>query len=181
MASVMLAHIELQHPETHAYIKYNRNTPVVELMRETKVFQAQIYKIKKEPLRTKIISKRFKGPGGRPEKLSVCDKRALMEILPRTAQLSNMSFSSLKCPLLAIPPRSADLNPIENIFHLVSKQLEKDVLAKDISCESMDDFKQHMKATFMSHFPQERSDKTIFSMSSRIKGIICEKGERLKC
>jgi hypothetical protein len=65
-------------PETHAYIKFNRNTPVVELMKETKVSRAQIYKIKKEPLRTKIISKRLKGPGGRPEKLSVRDKRALL-------------------------------------------------------------------------------------------------------
>ena len=65
-------------PETRAYIKFNRNTPVVELMKETKVSRAQIYKIKKEPLRTKIISKRLKGPGGRPEKLSVRDKRALL-------------------------------------------------------------------------------------------------------
>jgi transposase len=88
-------------------------------------------------------------------------------------------ISSLKCPLLAIPPRSPDLNPIENIFHLVRKQLDKDALAKDISCESMNDFKQRIKATFMS-IPQEIIDKTIFSMSSRIKGIIREKGKRLK-
>ena len=66
-------------------------------------------------------------------------------------------ISSLKCPLLAIPPRSPDLNPIENIFHLVRKQLDKNALVKDISCESMDDFKQRIKATFMS-IPQEIID-----------------------
>ena len=28
--------------------------------------------------------------------------------------------------VLKIPPRSPDLNPIENIFHIVSRKLEKD-------------------------------------------------------
>ena len=30
------------------------------------------------------------------------------------------------CELLKIPPRSPDLNPIENIFHIASKKLGKD-------------------------------------------------------
>ena len=87
-------------PETHAYIKFNRNTPVVELTKETKVSRAQIYKIKKEPLRTKIISKRLKGPGGRPEKLSVRDKRALLREI-KALRRENGNWTGVKCIFFA--------------------------------------------------------------------------------
>ena len=44
------------------------------------------------------------------------------------------------CELLKIPPRSPDLNPIENIFHIASKKLEKDALNKGITHESYEEF-----------------------------------------
>ena len=40
------------------------------------------------------------------------------------------------CELLKIPPRSPDLNPIENIFNIVSRKLEKDALGGAITRES---------------------------------------------
>ncbi len=43
------------HPETRAYIKHNKNTPVIDVMKETKVSREKIYRIKKEPLRTKAV------------------------------------------------------------------------------------------------------------------------------
>ena len=76
-------------------------------------------------------------------------------------------ISLLNCPLLKIPPRSPDLNPMENIFQLVRKQLDKDALEKNICCESMGDFEHRIKATFMA-IPTETVDKTIPSMSSRV-------------
>ena len=49
-----------------------------DLMKATNVSRAQIYRIRKEPLRLKAMSGRLKRSGGRPEKLSICDKRALL-------------------------------------------------------------------------------------------------------
>ncbi len=88
-------------------------------------------------------------------------------------------LSSLGCPLLSIPPRSPDINPIENILHLVRKQLDRDALAKNICSESMEEFQDRLRTTFMG-IPKEIIDRTISSMSSRMKGIIREKGECLK-
>ena len=39
-----------------------------------------------------------------------------------------------------IPPRSPDLNPIEDIFNLASRKLEKDALQEGITRESYDEF-----------------------------------------
>ena len=38
--------------------------------------------------------------------------------------------------MLSIPPRSPDINPIENFFHLMKKQLNKDALEQNITQES---------------------------------------------
>ena len=42
--------------------------------------------------------------------------------------------------LLKIPPRSPDLNPVENIFHIVSRKFEKDALQQEITHESYEEF-----------------------------------------
>ena len=39
-------------------------------------------------------------------------------------------MGDLGCRMFAIPPRSPDINPIENIFHLVRRQLQDDALKK---------------------------------------------------
>ena len=83
------------------------------------------------------------------------------------------------CELLKIPPRSPDLNPIENIFHIASKKLEKDALNEGITHESFEEFCDRVQRT-ISGISQELIDKTIQSMSGRITGIIQNNGERLK-
>ena len=40
------------------------------------------------------------------------------------------------CCMFEIPARSPDLNPIENIFHLVCANLQKDALTKEIKKET---------------------------------------------
>ena len=62
-------------PETRAYIKYKKNACVKDLMKETNVSRVQIYRIRKEPLQSKATSRKLKRSGGRPEKLSLRDKR----------------------------------------------------------------------------------------------------------
>ena len=81
--------------------------------------------------------------------------------------------------LLKIPPRSPDLNPIENIFHIVSKKLEKDALEKNITRESNEQFCESVKRT-ISGICYHLIDKTIQSMSLRVAEIIRNGGERLK-
>ena len=81
--------------------------------------------------------------------------------------------------LLKIPPRSLDLNPIENIFHIVSKKLEKDAVEKNITRESYEQFCERVKRT-ISGISYHLIDKTIQSMSFRVAEIIQNGGERLK-
>ena len=48
--------------------------------------------------------------------------------------------------MFSIPPRSPDINPIEN-FHLVKKQLNRDALEQNITQESYQEFSDHVKET----------------------------------
>ena len=38
--------------------------------------------------------------------------------------------------MFSIPPRSPDINPVENFFHLVKKQLDRDTLEQNITEKS---------------------------------------------
>ena len=46
-----------------------------------------------------------------------------------------------------IPACGPDLNPIENIFHIVKKKLHQDVLEMKIECEDFEDFQLESKST----------------------------------
>ena len=81
--------------------------------------------------------------------------------------------------LLKIPPRSPDLNRIENIFHIVSRKLEKDALQQEITHESYEEFCDRVQETINSIL-WESIDKTIRSMNGRVAEIIRSNGERLK-
>lgn len=81
--------------------------------------------------------------------------------------------------MFSIPPRSPDLNPIENLFHLVSKQLEKDAIDEQITSENFEQFSERVKKTIM-NFSKDTIDNIIKSMGKRIAMIIQKRGERLK-
>ena len=81
--------------------------------------------------------------------------------------------------LLKIPPGSPDLNPIENIFHIVSRKLVKDAKYQRITCESYQEFCNRVWRTIYS-ISQQLIDKTIESMNTCIADIIRNNGERLK-
>ena len=55
----------------------------------------------------------------------------------QTSKAAKNAWEALGCSMFAIPARSPDLNPIENIFHLVRKQLKKDALEQQISKKAM--------------------------------------------
>ncbi|KXJ19771.1 hypothetical protein AC249_AIPGENE21540 [Exaiptasia diaphana] len=50
------------------------------------------------------------------------------------------AIKSQKAELFSIPPRSPDLNPIENLFHLVREQLDEQAIGQNITRETFDDF-----------------------------------------
>ena len=81
--------------------------------------------------------------------------------------------------VLKIPPRSPDLNPIGNIFHIVSRKLEKDAIDQRITRESYQEFCGGVRRTIYS-ISHQLINKTIESMNTRIADIIQNNGERLK-
>ena len=81
--------------------------------------------------------------------------------------------------LFSIPPRSPDINPIENFFNLVRRRLENDAITREITKETYDEFESRVKRT-MSDLPLSSINKTIESMPKRLQEIIKRKGRRLK-
>jgi len=83
------------------------------------------------------------------------------------------------CELLKILPQSPDLNPIENIFHIVTKKLAKDALERGITRESYEQFCERAQRMIRG-ISQQLIDRTIQSMSVCVASIIRNRGERLK-
>ena len=81
--------------------------------------------------------------------------------------------------MVPIPPRSPDLNPIENIFHLVKKKIEKDAIKQGLEKSSFSDFKTRVIETFYT-FDTKVIDKTIASMPQRLYEIVKSKGCRTR-
>ena len=79
----------------------------------------------------------------------------------------------------SIPPRSPDLNPIENLFHLVRKELQKDARSNQITKESKVEFAARVSEKLAS-FSVDKIDKIIETMPKRIDLIIKGRGKRLK-
>ena len=89
------------------------------------------------------------------------------------------AMDEVGCRMFGIPARSPDLNPIENIFHLVRKNIQKDALTKEIKKETFSEFSKRVQKT-IKEFPVDIIDKTIDSMPKRIAKIVSSKGERTK-
>ena len=88
-------------------------------------------------------------------------------------------IDAIPCQLFKIPARSPDLNPIDNVFHLVGNQLRKDAIEKSISRETFEQFCWRIKKSLLNFSPAIIS-KIIESMNKRVDAIIVSKGERIK-
>ena len=97
----------------------------------------------------------------------------------QNCKLSRDAMDAVPCRLFKIPARSPDLNPIENVFHLVGKQLRKDALEKQIQDETFEQFSARVKQTLLA-FPADIIDRTIESMPKRIDLVIKHNGQRTK-
>ena len=66
----------------------------------------------------------------------------------------------------SIPPRSADLNPIENIFKYVKSELRTQTFEKNIKYETFKQFSIRVKHT-LENTPTKYIDKAIESMPKK--------------
>ena len=89
------------------------------------------------------------------------------------------AMKEVKAYQFSIPARSPDLNPIENMFHLVSKRIRNDARRLRIEQENFAAFSRRCTRTLWD-FPTDIIDKTISSMDKRIQMIIDSKGQRIK-
>lgn len=85
----------------------------------------------------------------------------------------------VKAHLCAIPARSPDINPIENLFHNVKKSLQSQAIENNIVRESFDQFRDRVKEAFRT-FNTDIIDKTISSIPNRLKEIIKLRGGRTR-
>ena len=89
------------------------------------------------------------------------------------------AMDKIDAKMVAIPARSPDLNPIENIFHIVKEYLRREAIKKKITQETYGEFVKRIERAFQA-IPIQKIDKTILSMPRRIETIIKRNGERLK-
>lgn len=92
---------------------------------------------------------------------------------------ARLAWEELGANLLKIPPRSPDLNPIENVFHLAAQALNRETIARSISKETYEEFSSRVIRTLYD-IPTELVNKTIESVSHRITQILSNGGLRLK-
>mgnify|MGYP002804063147 CR=1 FL=1 len=97
----------------------------------------------------------------------------------QNSAMARAAMVRANCQLLKIPARSPDLNPIENIFKLVSDALRKQAITSRITTETYEQFKARVISTIKS-IPIEVINRTIASMANRVDEVIKRKGERLR-
>ena len=97
----------------------------------------------------------------------------------QVSRSARTAMEEIGCRMFSIPARSPDLNPIDHMFHLVRKNLQRDALTKRIEKETFEEFSQRVKNT-IKEFPAAILDKTINSLPKRITKVITTKGDRTK-
>ena len=97
----------------------------------------------------------------------------------QNSAVARAEMDEVGAELFPISPRSPDINPIENFFHLVRRKLTKDAIEKNITFETIDNFQARVIQK-MHEIPLEQINKTICSLPKRMKEIIKCKGERLR-
>ena len=97
----------------------------------------------------------------------------------QNSAVARETWESLGYSMFPIPPRSPDLNPIENTFHLIGKKLKKDAKDSKLQKETYEAFCRRARATTLA-FDPSIIDRTIESMPRRVKAVIKGKGVRTK-
>lgn len=97
----------------------------------------------------------------------------------QNSKVAKQAWRKLGCEMFSIPARSPDLNPIENMFNNIRRQLKDDALEQHIENESYGEFCQRVAKT-IKNYPSAIIDKTIDSMVHRYDMVRKGKGHRTK-
>ena len=97
----------------------------------------------------------------------------------QTSKVAMEALRTIEAKLLEIPARSPDLNPIENVFHLVKRALRDEAIAQCIEAESFSQFQERVVRT-IKNTPSDVIGKTISNLPKRICAMIKSHGCRTK-
>ena len=97
----------------------------------------------------------------------------------QNSALAKAAMRRTRANLLKFPARCADVLCHENLFPMVSRKLQKQVIEQQITRESYPAFKTRVINTFYS-VPIDTVNKLISSMPKRILQLIAVKGGRIK-
>ena len=107
-------------------------------------------------------------------------KRFLQDGDPsQNAMVCKMALEKLGVTMFPIPPRSPDINPIENLFNVVRAKLHEDAITLNLRKETFEEFCERVEHTLID-FDKDIIDKTILSMDKRMDLVVEGKGKRLK-
>ena len=107
------------------------------------------------------------------------DMRYLQDGCPvQNSQIAQEILDLMGAELVSIPPRSPDLNPIENFFHMVGKALKADSIEKRVTSQTEEEFEERVKGIIL-NMDKESINKCIGSMKRRIEEVIRRKGGRI--
>ena len=110
---------------------------------------------------------------------SVC-KQFLMDGCPRqNSKKARRAIEEVGGIIFKIPSRSPDLNPIENVFNLTAKILNREAVEKNITHETFIEFSARVKRT-LETFPVDTINRTIDSMPRRVNMVLESNGIRIK-
>ena len=88
------------------------------------------------------------------------------------------ALASVKAKLFAIPPRSCDINPIENQFNLIKRELQRQAIKNNITYETYEQFAERVKCTL--YAMSSDTINIISSMNKRLRLIFGNNGKRTK-
>ena len=97
----------------------------------------------------------------------------------QNSALALKAMRELQSELLSIPPRSPDINPIENVFGIAKRMLGQDAIDNNITVESIEDFENRIRR-ILHAIPLSTINNIIESMHKRMQLIVACKGARLK-
>ena len=96
-----------------------------------------------------------------------------------SSSLARCMLRDKRAKQLKLPPRGGDIHCIEKLFHAVKVELDKQVLELNSTCETYEEFSEHVITT-IKNMPVDVVDKIIESMDNRISLVIFSKGQRTK-
>ena len=97
----------------------------------------------------------------------------------QNSALARRALRDKRAKQLKLPPRSGDIHCIENFFHAVKVELDKQALASNITRETYEEFSERVTRT-IKNMPVDVVDKIIESMDNRISLVIFSRGQRTK-